>query len=208
LRSGLKRTDEITGSETPVPPGPPAHPNPEPDGDLFPYFREAAIRIGGNVVQLEGWKKIPLHVAGILREKCEPMKVALGADETIRSLPWKEAGIEVCDDLEIESGQAGVSRGICAVAETGSVVFFSGIENPTRITFLVKYHFVVLSPDEIVPYLEDVWSILRRRFGNGRWPRAVNFVNGPSATADVEAILTVGAHGPCYFEVLFADRAN
>jgi L-lactate dehydrogenase complex protein LldG len=42
--------------------------------------------------------------------------------------------------------------------------------------------------------MEDAWQLLRAE--RGRPPRAVNFVSGPSRTADIEQTVTMGAHGP------------
>jgi L-lactate dehydrogenase complex protein LldG len=42
--------------------------------------------------------------------------------------------------------------------------------------------------------MEDAWALLKRE--HGALPRAVNFVSGPSRTADIEQTVTLGAHGP------------
>jgi L-lactate dehydrogenase complex protein LldG len=42
--------------------------------------------------------------------------------------------------------------------------------------------------------MEDAWALLRRE--HGTLPRAVNFISGPSRTADIEQTVTLGAHGP------------
>ena len=37
---------------------------------------------------------------------------------------------------------------------------------------------------------------MRAAHGEGQMPRAVNFISGPSRTADIEQQLVMGAHGP------------
>jgi len=44
------------------------------------------------------------------------------------------------------------------------------------------------------PLVKDAWAHARAE--RGRLPRAVNFVSGPSRTADIEQTVTMGAHGP------------
>ena len=42
--------------------------------------------------------------------------------------------------------------------------------------------------------MEDGFALMRQEKGEA--PRAVNFVSGPSRTADIEQTVTLGAHGP------------
>ncbi|MFV8833928.1 LutC/YkgG family protein [Aquisalimonas sp. APHAB1-3] len=88
----------------------------------------------------------------------------------------------------------GVSVAELGVAETGSLVLFSGADTPTTLNFLPDYHIVLLRTDAVVPHFEDVWARMRER--GGFPPRSFNFITGPSRTADVEQTLQLGAHGP------------
>ena len=86
---------------------------------------------------------------------------------------------------------------VAAVAETGSVVFTSTADTPATLNFLPENHAVVLHEDQVVAHVDDVFGRLRDVTGRGEpMPRAVNFVTGPSRTADVEQTLEIGAHGP------------
>ena len=173
--------------------------------DPLSLLRVSMMRMKGDLTELEGADAIPWHVSKILEAEGAPMEVAIGSDEGLRSLPWDEAGLSVIGPSGIASESAGVSRALCAVAETGSVVFCSGSANPTTVNFMVKYHFAVIRREQIVPNFEDLWGIIRPRYMEGDRMRAVNIISGPSATADVEATLTVGAHGPCRFELLLIE---
>ena len=48
--------------------------------------------------------------------------------------------------------------------------------------------------------MEDAWDLLRSN-GEGM-PRTVNFISGPSKTADVEQTVEYGAHGPRCLHVI------
>ena len=202
VRSALGRTDRRPDAGSIEPVRPLVLPRPGPGDDLVAGFSERLRGTGGIVTEMGVMEKIPAHVSGVLKAVGAPMKVVLGEDEGLRGLDWDSAGLMTAGTEAIGIEYGGVSRAVCGIAETGSVVLCSGPDNPTGINFLVKYHFVILSHEQVVPYFEDAWDLLRSRFDKGRWARAVNFVTGPSTTADVEATLTVGVHGPGYFEAL------
>ena len=73
-------------------------------------------------------------------------------------------------------------------------MFLRSAENPTSHLFLAADHLVILDAERIVKYQEDVWSGLR--LTQPDLPTAVNFITGPSKTADVEQTIEYGAHGP------------
>lgn len=207
LRIALRSTHFFCDAGEAHPVRPVAIPRPGPGDDLARHFSRCLQRTGGRVVALDSIKKIPAHVAAVLEANDAPAVVVLGADDGLHALGWKAAGLSIHATGAIGSDWAGVSRATCAVAETGSVVLCSGLETPTSINFMVKYHFVLLSHQHLLAHLEDAWDFLRHIFGTRRWARAVNFITGPSTTADVEATLTNGVHGPGYFEVLLCPDA-
>jgi len=88
---------------------------------------------------------------------------------------------------------------LAAVAETGSVVTASSAGTPAALNFLPENHVVVVHEGQVVNHLDDVFPVLR---GLSTLPRAVNFVTGPSRTADIEQTLEIGAHGPRRTHVL------
>lgn len=88
---------------------------------------------------------------------------------------------------------------VAAVAETGSLVLISGAESPVTLNFLPETHIVVLYESQVLHHVDDVFPQLRDM---NIMPRAVNFVTGPSRTADIEQTLEIGAHGPRRVHVL------
>jgi L-lactate dehydrogenase complex protein LldG len=70
----------------------------------------------------------------------------------------------------------------------------SGVATPPTVSLLPETHVALVPCARIVPSMEDAWALLRRE--HGTLPRAVNFISGPSRTADIEQTVTLGAHGP------------
>ncbi|MBA3903867.1 MAG: hypothetical protein C0522_09380, partial [Rhodocyclaceae bacterium] len=88
----------------------------------------------------------------------------------------------------------GVTGAFCAIADTGTLMLLSGPDTPAATSLLPETHIAILPVSRVVPFMEDGWRLLREE--KGSLPRAVNFVSGPSRTADIEQTVTLGAHGP------------
>lgn len=88
---------------------------------------------------------------------------------------------------------ATLTRAEFGMAETGSLIFASGPDNPVTLNFLGETHFAVVNAADIKGGFEAVWEAWRER---GLTPRTTNFVTGPSRSADIGQTLQLGAHGP------------
>ena len=77
--------------------------------------------------------------------------------------------------------------------ETGTLVTLSGPQTPPTVSLLPETHIAVVRASRVVRAMEDAWALVREA---GGMPRAVNFISGPSRTADIEQTVTLGAHGP------------
>ncbi len=150
--------------------------------------------VDATVVRVAGPAGVPAAVADYLKGENLPARIRMAPDATLDGYDWASV-----PTLEIERGAATgddlvtVTGAFSAVAETGTLVMASGPETPTTLNFLPDAHIVVLRADQIVGAYEDAWDKLRAA---GAWPRAVNFISGPSRTADIEQTLQLGAHGP------------
>lgn len=120
------------------------------------------------------------------------------------SLAWDGAGLEASFGPAREGDAVGVSRADAGVAESGTLVLLSGPRAPTTLNFLPDQHIVVLHAEDVVGAYETVWAQLREAgAAGGRFmPRTVNWISGPSRTADIEQTLHLGIHGPRRLHVL------
>ena len=72
----------------------------------------------------------------------------------------------------------------------------SGPRTPATTSLLPETHIAVVRASRLVRGMEDAWKLLRDEHGADFMPRALNFISGPSRTADIEQTLVLGAHGP------------
>ena len=103
--------------------------------------------------------------------------------------------------------RVGLSHAFAGIAETGTLALVSGPDNPTTLNFLPETHIVVVEAQTIVGDYEAFWAKLRAAYGEGTMPRTVNFITGPSRSADIEQTLLLGAHGPRTLHILIVDAA-
>lgn len=136
-----------------------------------------------------------------------PPAVVMSPDPALDAYPWARMGL-----LDIRRGRAtaddavSVTPALAGIAETATLMFWSAPSRPTSLNFLPENHVAVLRATDIVPALEDGWARLRAALPPGRpFPRTVNFVTGPSRTADIEQNLILGAHGPRRLHILLVE---
>ncbi|CAG1014770.1 Lactate utilization protein B [Anaerolineales bacterium] len=83
----------------------------------------------------------------------------------------------------------GVTKAICGLADTGSILVVDGKGNPLKASLLPEVHIAILRSTDIYPSLPDAMPLVK---DSG----AAVFITGPSRTADIEMTLTIGVHGP------------
>jgi L-lactate dehydrogenase complex protein LldG len=97
----------------------------------------------------------------------------------------------------VADADLGVSTALLGVAETGSLLMGSNAQEDRLVGMLSRTHVVLLDGKTIVPSLNDAASAFRRLTSPGpEQLRYVGFVSGPSRTADIERVLTIGVQGP------------
>ncbi|OQA31923.1 MAG: Lactate utilization protein C [Betaproteobacteria bacterium ADurb.Bin341] len=94
----------------------------------------------------------------------------------------------------------GLTDCFCAIAETGTLMLHSAPDLPPTLSLLPETHVAVVPLERIVPTMEEAFARFRAQFSD--MPPAVNFISGPSRTADIEQTIVLGAHGPCRVHVV------
>ena len=165
-------------------------------------FKAEAERAQASVTEVREWADAPAEIARYLRESNCPATLRMGDDPRLAGMPWSETTLEVLRGPSDGHDLNAVSAAFAGIAETGTLALVSGPDNPTTLNFLPDNHIIVVEAKDIVADYETMWTALRARFGKGVMPRTVNWVTGPSRSADIEQTLLLGAHGPRRLHVI------
>lgn len=106
---------------------------------------------------------------------------------------WPDSSLQLSQGSNEGEQRVCASRAFAGIADTGTLVLLSGPDNPTRLNFLADHHLVFIHARQILADKPAFWQLLQQQ---NNLPRVMNFISGPSRTADIEQTIQVGAHGP------------
>lgn len=113
-------------------------------------------------------------------------------------LPW--LSFEITPELAREA-MIGINEADGAIAETGSLIEVSDDIKKRLASTLPEIHISILYTDLIHPDLKSAIKFLALSSHS-----YVAFISGPSRTADIERVLTIGVHGPERLVIVCVDR--
>ncbi len=190
-----------------------SHPSPGPipkrtEGTRPELVAQLKTRLEGlaATAEIAPLAEIPTRVAEFLKNNNLPARLRSGADPLLAGLDWSKIPA-----LTIEHGRAepedevSLTHAVTAAAETGTLVFVSGADNPTTLNFLPETEIVVVRAEDVEGSYEATWTRIRALYGDRSMPRTVNWVSGPSRTGDIDQTIVLGAHGPRRLHVIVAE---
>lgn len=207
IKAGIARQAERRGGTAlPQKPAPliPARAT-APGVDVIGLFRQQLHHAKATLDEVKSLADVPAAVQRYLAALNAESRVRLAPDSRIANIPWSNAPL-----LETSQGRShgddptSVTPAVAAVAETGTLVLQSSPDTPTTLHFLPDQHVVVIARDQIVGTYEDALACVKRG-ADGGLPRTVNFVTGPSRSADIGKVLLMGAHGPKKLHVIVVE---
>ena len=113
----------------------------------------------------------------------------------------RECGVET-QWTECSTADAGITSADYALADTGTLVLFSGAEESRLVSLLPPKHIAVVPVSRLVDSLDD---LLARVPLPADSTSSMILITGPSRTADIEQILVRGVHGPGEITVVLVD---
>ena len=171
-------------------------------------FSQAAENIGAVVARLSDVD----HACRYIAERCDgpillPTQPSLERCRLATELERQVPLVSIFDKTLAEQATAGISGANFGIAETGTIVLESSAEPVRLATTLPPKHFVLLDPAKIVadgraavPHLQQLHCLLPQNF--------IAYITGPSRTADIERVLTIGVHGPKELYILLIDNLS
>ena len=97
----------------------------------------------------------------------------------------------------------GFSYGDIGIAETGTIVMNCPDEELRLATMICEYHVCILHKSKIVSDGFASENLLQEFMLDA--PNYTAFITGPSRTADIERVLTIGVHGPLELHILVLE---
>ena len=112
-----------------------------------------------------------------------------------RSVVDQEASRETLrrQAINADIGITGVDN---VIAETGSAVLLPRKGVSRVISLLPPVHIAVVESGQVLPSLDELFTLRRQEFLNGNLGSYMNLISGPSRSADIEYQLVTGVHGP------------
>ena len=100
--------------------------------------------------------------------------------------------------IETAGSFIGITSADYCIAETGTLVLKTAPGNERIVSLLPSIHVAVIKLEQVIADFKELYTLLDKDLMDS--PEGIEsgmtFITGPSKTADIEATMVHGAHGP------------
>lgn len=177
---------------------------------MFEEFKQKAEAINAEVHRLSSKTEALDFIKDFIKQNtsnkvskgvvwCESVFLeGIDRDAIQKELPQIEFNISL---TAATAAKIGINQADFGIAETGSLVEISDTISKRLCSILPEIHIAILPLNKILPDMESVFEQIDLR--------AIPYltvISGPSRTADIERVLTIGVHGPERVIILCVDN--
>ena len=185
--------------------------------DLMTQMADTAALRGWNVARCGGVEDALDYVVSLAR-RLGAASVARSQQDVFDGLPvaaalagvgalcwpavYEGADSRASVRRRLEECAMGITGADYAIAETGSVVVLPRRGLSRLVSVVPPAHVAIVRPQDVIGTLDDLFALRRLEFyrgvgaNRGDLGSYMNFITGPSRTADIEQTIVVGVHGP------------
>ncbi len=182
----------------------------------------AALR-GWNVVRCDGGEDALDYVVSLVRRlgvtsaarseqpvfDAVPVDAALaGAGALVWPAVYEDDASRPALRRRLAECGMGITGADYAIAETGSVIVLPKRGLSRLVSVVPPVHVAIVRPSEVIGTLDDLFALRRLEYhrDGGDMGSYLNFISGPSRTADIEQTIVVGVHGPREVHLVMLER--
>ena len=180
---------------------------------LLDKLAEMAALGGWNVYRASGVEEAIGYIESVARDS-EATNIVRSAQDVFDQTPVDAAltnlGLKVTTVLrddensrealreEIRQSEIGITGADYAVAETGSLIILPRRGLSRLVSLVPPVHIALVRPEDVLESLDDLFLLRRLEYHQrgGEMGSYLNFITGPSRTADIEMTIVEGVHGP------------
>lgn len=178
--------------------------------ELFNTFKEKAEAFTVKVIRCASSEEAESAIVNAIKE---------GNFKKVVSVPLKkvnleavkqqasEGGIEFITDLNrevVEQADLGITEFSLGISTLGTVIQDATDVYDRLVSALPPTHLAIINTNSLVPTFEDSLEVIQKIYGD-EIPNYMAFITGPSKTADIERVLTIGVHGPEHLIIVCVD---